>query len=61
MTPIAKLLYFKSVIGPENLTISQFTTHQFTYPSTINNTLHYFLETHQKSYTLQIKQARQLL
>ncbi|WP_232772295.1 competence protein ComK [Staphylococcus succinus] len=61
MTPIAKLLYFKSVIGPENLTISQFTTHQFTYPSTINNTLHYFLETHQKSYTLQIKQARQIL
>lgn len=42
MTPLTKLLYFKTVVGPEILTISQYTTHQFTYPTTINLTLKYF-------------------
>ncbi|KRG10477.1 competence protein ComK [Staphylococcus sp. NAM3COL9] len=61
MTPLTKLLYFKTVVGPEILTICQYTTHQFTYPTTINLTLNYFLESRHLSLTLQTKQAKQLL
>ncbi|ALM57380.1 competence protein ComK [Staphylococcus equorum] len=61
MTPLTKLLYFKTIVGPEILTISQYTTHQFTYPTTINLTLKYFLESRHLSLTLQTKQAKHLL
>lgn len=61
MNNLAKLLYFKTVIGPELLTICQYTTHQFTYPSSINQTLKYIFETNNLSLPIQIKQAKDIL
>ncbi|MEP9852310.1 competence protein ComK [Staphylococcus aureus] len=61
MTSITKLLYFKTVLGPENITLCQYTTHQFTYPTSINPTLNYFLEANNLSLSLQTKQAKKLL
>ncbi|PKI15344.1 hypothetical protein CW743_00470 [Staphylococcus shinii] len=61
MSNLTKILYFKTAIGPETLTICQFTTHQFICPSTINQAINYILEKHQRSHTVQIKQSKRLL
>ncbi|NWK85438.1 competence protein ComK [Staphylococcus sp. GSSP0090] len=61
MNNLAKLLFFKTVIGPELLTICQYTTHQFTYPTSINQTLKYILESNHLSLSIQLKQAKTLL
>ncbi|WP_251519718.1 MULTISPECIES: competence protein ComK [Staphylococcus] len=61
MSQLTKILYFKTVLSYEPLTLCQFTTHQFTYPTTITRTLKYFLETYQLSFDLQCKKAKQLL
>ena len=61
MSNLTKILYFKTAIGPETLTICQFTTHQFVYPSTINQAINYILEKHQRSHTVQLKQSKRIL
>ncbi|PHK50859.1 competence protein ComK [Staphylococcus edaphicus] len=61
MNHLTKLLYFKTVIGPELFTICQYTTHQFIYPTSINQTLKYILEVNQLSLPIQTKQAKEVL
>ncbi|WP_436854170.1 competence protein ComK [Staphylococcus caeli] len=61
MTSLSKILYFKNVVGPEILTLCQYTTHQITYPTTINQALEYVLESHNVSFSIQLKQSKTLL
>lgn len=56
-----KLLYFKTYISTQMLTLCHFSTHYFLYPATMNKTLHYYFETQQLSITLQTKKAKQAL
>ena len=61
MTKFTKLLYLKSVVGNEIITVGQYTTHQFHYPTSIMPTLTYLLETYGLSLSYQTKQAKQVL
>ncbi|WIL70646.1 competence protein ComK [Staphylococcus cohnii] len=61
MTQFTKLLYLKSVAGNEIITIGQYTTHQFHYPTSIMPTITYLLETYGLSLSYQTKQAKQIL
>ncbi|MEX6358830.1 competence transcription factor ComK [Staphylococcus cohnii] len=61
MTQFTKLLYLKSVAGNEIITIRQYTTHQFHYPTSIMPTITYLLETYGLSLSYQTKQAKQIL
>ncbi|MGY3480617.1 MULTISPECIES: competence protein ComK [Staphylococcus] len=61
MTQFTKLLYLKSVAGNEIITIGQYTTHQFHYPTSIMPTITYLLETYGLSLSNQTKQAKQIL
>lgn len=61
MTLFTKLLYLKSVAGNEIITIGQYTTHQFHYPTSIMPTITYLLETYGLSLSYQTKQAKQIL
>ena len=61
MTKFTKLLYLKSVVGNEIITVWQYTTHQFHYPTSIMPTLTYLLETYGLSLSYQTKQAKQVL
>ncbi|SCS33574.1 competence protein ComK [Staphylococcus caeli] len=61
MTKLSKVLYYKNVLGPETLTLCQYTTHQITYPTSINQALVYVLESHQLSFQMQLKQSKSLL
>lgn len=61
MTQFTKLLYLKSVAGNEIITIGQYTTHQFHYPTSIMPTITYLLETYGLSLSHQTKQAKQIL
>ena len=61
MTKFTKLLYLKSVAGNEIITIGQYTTHQFHYPTSIMPTITYLLETYGLSLSYQTKQAKQIL
>ena len=61
MTQFTKLLYLKSVVGNEIITIGQYTTHQFHYPTSIMPTITYLLETYGLSLSNQTKQAKQIL
>lgn len=61
MTQFTKLLYLKSVAGNEIITIGQYTTHQFHYPTSIMPTITYLLETYVLSLSYQTKQAKQIL
>ena len=61
MTKFTKLLYLKSVVGNEIITVGQYTTHQFHYPTSIMPTLTYLLETYGLSLSYQTKQAKQIL
>lgn len=56
-----KLLYFKTYISAQILTLCHFSTHHFLYPATMDKTLHYFFETQQLSIPLQTKKAKQTL
>lgn len=60
MTKFTKLLYLKSVVGNEIITVGQYTTHQFHYPTSIMPTLTYLLETYGLSLSYQTKQAKQV-
>jgi len=61
MTQFTKLLYLKSVAGNEIITLGQYTTHQFHYPTSIMPTITYLLETYGLSLSNQTKQAKQIL
>jgi len=61
MTQISKLLYLKTVISDELMTIGQYTTHQFNYPTSMMPTVHYLLDTYRLSLHHQIKEAKQIL
>src|SRR5699024_11618349 len=61
MTKFTKLLYLKSVVGNEIITVGQYTTHQFHYPTSIMPTLTYLLETYGLALSYQTKQAKQVL
>ena len=61
MTQISKLLYLKTVISDELMTIGQYTTHQFNYPTSMMPTVHYLLDTYRLSLPHQIKEAKQIL
>src|SRR5699024_1925786 len=61
MTKFTKLLYLKSVVGNEIITVGQNTTHQFHYPTSSMPTLTYLLETYGLSLSYQTKQAKQVL
>lgn len=61
MTQFTKLLYLKSVAGNEIITIGQYTTHQYHYPTSIMPTITYLLETYGLSLSYQTKQAKQIL
>lgn len=61
MTQFTKLLYLKSVAGNEIITIGQYTTHQFHYPTSIMPTITYLFETYGLSLSYQTKQAKQIL
>ncbi|MEB7752301.1 competence protein ComK [Staphylococcus pseudoxylosus] len=61
MSNLTKILYFKTAIGPEILTICQFTTHQFIYPSPINQTINYVLEKYHRSHKVQLEQSKRIL
>ncbi|WP_459469852.1 competence protein ComK [Staphylococcus cohnii] len=58
---VYKIIILKSVAGNEIITIGQYTTHQFHYPTSIMPTITYLLETYGLSLSYQTKQAKQIL
>lgn len=57
----SQLLYIETEIGPKSVTRCHYQQYAISLPLTINNTLIYLLELHQKSLPLQKKLAKRLL
>ena len=57
----SQLLYIQTGIGPKSVTQCHYQQYDISLPITINHTLIYLLELHQKSLPLQKKLAKRLL